>query len=941
MVTKKTPRKKISRKDDNSIHIHNARVNNLKNVSVDIPRDELTVVTGLSGSGKSSLAFDVVYAESNRRFMESLSTHARSLMGVMNKPDVDRIENISPAIAIDQKSVGRSVRSTVGTMTEVYDYLRILFATVGVPHCPYTKKPLKQKSTRDIVAKIIGFSEGTKVTVLAPLTDKKKTNSKILKYISQSGYARVRFNGKIMPVADALLVVSDDVSVRIDVVIDRFMHKAGNLDRECLMDSIETAMKLSGGLCVILYNDKEEEFSQDFYCKESGFVLPEITPRCFSFNNPDGACPDCDGIGIKNEINPALLIPNDDLSIEEGAIHIWSKSGGKNTAFSKHRTSLEKIAKKYKFSLSQPVKNISKSNLAIIFYGVDKDGRDDFKGIVHDLEERYKSTKSEYMRKELEKYMVEKKCSLCGGRRLKKEYLSVTVNDLSIDKYTDVPLGDFIKLITDVQKMSGLRGKEKMAVNALIDEMVSRAEALCDVGVEYLTLSRSSNTLSGGEAQRIRLAVQIKSDLTGVIYVLDEPTTGLHSRDTIRLLKAMKKLQKAKNTLIVVEHDADIMKEADWIVDMGPGAGEEGGKLIFSGTLPQMMKSNTKTAQYISGKLSVTDKKKKRAGNGKKISVKGARENNLKNVSVDFPLGTFMTVCGVSGSGKSTLVHNILSRALAKKFHRSNVEPGAHKRVTGLQNINKVIMIDQNPIGRTPRSNTATYTGVFSHVRDLFAATEIAQERGFDASHFSFNMRGGRCESCRGEGSVKVEMHLLPDVYVPCEACGGSRYSSKILDVEYNGVTIADVLDMSVDYAYEFFKNKDLIAAKLRAMQDVGLGYIQLGQSATNLSGGEAQRIKLATELARRSTGKTLYILDEPTTGLHFDDVKKLLIMLDALVDKGNTVLVVEHNSDVINHADWVIELGPEGGALGGNVIFEGEPKKLKKDKKSPTAKFL
>ncbi len=942
MATKKTSRKKKSKKchDMNNIYIHNARVNNLKNVSVDIPRDKLTVVTGLSGSGKSSLAFDVIYAESNRRFMESLSTHARSLMGVMNKPDVDRVENISPAIAIDQKSVGRSIRSTVGTMTEIYDYLRILFATVGVPHCPYTKKPLKQKSIRDIVTKIMKFSENTKVTILAPLTGKKKTNSGTLKYIRQNGYARVRFNGKIMSVVDAMLIVSDDVSVRIDVVIDRFIHKAGNFDRECLMDSVETAMKLSDGLCIVLYDDKEEEFSKAFYCKESGFVLPEITPRCFSFNNPDGACPACDGIGIKNEIDPVRLIPNDSLSIEEGAIHIWSKSGGKNIKSSKHKTDLERIAKKYKFSLSKPIKNISKSNLAVIFYGTGKE-RDSFKGIVHELEERYKNTKSEYMRKELEKYMVKKKCSLCEGKRLKKEYLSVTVDELSIDKYTDVPLGNFIELVEKVRNMTSLTGKEKIAVNNLIDEMVSRAEALCDVGVEYLTLSRSSDTLSGGEAQRIRLAVQIKSDLTGVIYVLDEPTTGLHSRDTIRLINAMKKLQKARNTLIVVEHDADIMKEADWIVDMGPGAGEEGGELIFSGTLPQMMKSNTKTAQYMSGKLTVTDKKKKREGNGKKISVKGAKENNLKNISVDFPLGTFTTVCGVSGSGKSTLVHNILSRVLAKKFHRSNVEPGNYKNVTGLQNINKVIMINQNPIGRTPRSNTATYTGVFAHVRDLFAATDMAQERNFDASYFSFNMRGGRCESCRGEGLVKVEMHLLPDVYVPCESCGGSRYSSKILDVEYNGVNIADVLDMSVDYAYEFFKSQNLIASKLRAMQDVGLGYIQLGQSATNLSGGEAQRIKLATELARKSTGKTLYILDEPTTGLHFEDVKKLLIMLDALVDKGNTVLVVEHNADVINHADWAIELGPDGGVLGGEILFEGKPKNLKKNKKSPTAKFL
>lgn len=945
MVVKKASRKKATskknNKNSNRIYIHNARVNNLKNVSVDIPRDELTVVTGLSGSGKSSLAFDVIYAESNRRFMESLSTHARSLMGVMNKPDVDRIENISPAIAIDQKSVGKSIRSTVGTMTEIYDYLRILFTTVGVPHCPFTGRPLKRKSTRDIVAKIMASDKGTKITVLAPLSNENKKDSSILKNIKQNGYARVRFNNKIMPVRDAELIVSDDVSSRIDIVIDSLVNDGNELDRECLMDSVETAMKLSQGLCIVAYDEFEEEFSQDFYCKESGFVLSELTPRCFSFNNPDGACSDCDGIGIKNEINASLLIPNNELSIEEGAIHIWSKSGGKNTAFSKHKKSLENLSKKYKFSLSKPVKKISKENLAIIFYGEPKKEEGDFNGIVFDLEERYKNTKSDYMRKELEKYMVERTCSLCEGKRLKREYLAVTVNEKSIDKYTSIALGDFVTLIEDVKKMDGINKSERVAVSVLVDEMASRARSLCDVGVDYLTLSRSSNTLSGGEAQRIRLAVQIKSDLTGVIYVLDEPTTGLHSRDTVRLIRAMKKLQSANNTLIIVEHDPDVMKEADWIVDMGPGAGDDGGELIFSGTMPQMLKSQTKTAQYISGKLTVTDKKRKREGTGKNVSIKDARENNLQKVSVDFPLGKFITVCGVSGSGKSTLVHDILSRVLAKKFHRSTVEPGAHKRVTGLQNINKVIMIDQNPIGRTPRSNTATYTGVFSHVRDLFAATDMAIERGFDASHFSFNMRGGRCEVCRGDGSVRVEMHLLPDMYIPCEECGGKRYNSKILDVEYNGVTIAEVLDMSVDYAYEFFKSKSLIATKLQAMQEVGLGYIQLGQSATNLSGGEAQRIKLATELARKSTGKTLYILDEPTVGLHFDDVKKLLQMLDALVDKGNTVLVVEHNTNVIKHSDWVIELGPEGGALGGELIFAGLPKDLKKNKKSPTAKFL
>jgi excinuclease ABC subunit A len=938
MVVKKVVRKKI--KNKNQIHVHNARVNNLKNVSVDIPRDQLTVVTGLSGSGKSSIAFDVIYAESNRRFMESLSTHARSLMGVMTKPDVDKIENISPAIAIDQKSVGKSIRSTVGTMTEIYDYLRVLFAAVGMPHCPHTGKPLKRKSTRDIVAKIMKAQDGSKITVLAPMSNERKKNSNILKNIKQNGYARVRFNGKVMPVADAILVVNDDVNVRIDIVIDRFVHNKKDLDRECLMDSVETAMKLSGGLCVVLYDDFEEEFSKDFYCKESGFVLSEISPRCFSFNNPDGACAECDGIGIKNEIDSTSLIPNDSLSIEEGAIHIWSKSGGKNTAFSKHKKALEKLAKKYKFSLSRPVNKISKASLAIIFYG-SKDKDIKFRGIVADLEDRYKNTKSEYMRKELEKYMVARKCSACDGMRLKREFLSVTVNDKSIDDFVSVPLCKFLEMIRDVKNVDYRHLEEKKSIDVLVGEMIQRAKALCEVGVDYLTLSRSSNTLSGGEAQRIRLAVQIKSDLTGVIYVLDEPTTGLHSRDTVRLIKAMRKLQSSNNTLIIVEHDPDVMKEADWIVDMGPGAGDEGGELIFSGTLSQMLKVKTTTAKYISGELTVTNKRKKRKITNKKISVKGAKENNLQNIDVDFPLVTFMTVCGVSGSGKSTLVHNILSKVLAQKFHRSTVEPGIHRRVTGLQNINKVIMINQNPIGRTPRSNTATYTGVFSHIRELFAATEMAQERGFDASHFSFNMRGGRCEVCRGEGSVKVEMHMLPDMYVPCEACSGSRYSKKILDVEYNGVTIADVLDMGVDYAYEFFKSQPLIASKLQAMRDVGLGYIQLGQSATNLSGGEAQRIKLATELARKSTGKTLYILDEPTTGLHFDDVKKLLIMLDALVNKGNTVLVVEHNADVINHSDWVIELGPEGGSAGGQVVFEGRPKDLKKCKKSPTAKFL
>jgi excinuclease ABC subunit A len=635
------------------------------------------------------------------------------------------------------------------------------------------------------------------------------------------------------------------------------------------------------------------------------------------------------------------LIPNKALSLEEGAIQIWSKSGGKNTAFNKNKSVLQKLAKKYKFSLSTPMSKFSKESLAIVFFGAPKEFEGDFKGIVFELEERYKNTKSDYIRKELEQYMIEKECSTCDGKRLKKEYLSVTINDWSIDDLVKAPLCDFYKMITAIKELEGLCDEEKKAVGSLIDEVTSRVKALCDVGVDYLSLSRTSSTLSGGEAQRIRLAVQIKSDLTGVIYVLDEPTAGLHSKDTIRLIKAMRGLQSAENTLIVVEHDSDVMKEADWIVDMGPGAGDEGGELIFAGTLQEMKKAKTTTAKYLSGNLKVVEKSQIRKGDGKVLSVKEASQNNLQNISVDFPLGTFTTVCGVSGSGKSTLVHNILSRALAKKFHRSKVEPGKHKKIEGIKNVKKVIMINQDPIGRTPRSNTATYTGVFAHIRELFAQTEMAIEKKFDASYFSFNMKGGRCEVCHGEGSVKVEMYMLPDMYSPCEACSGSRYSSKVLDVEYNGITIADVLDMSVEYAAAFFAEHKLISAKLKAMKDVGLGYIKLGQSATNLSGGEAQRVKLATELARKTTGNTLYILDEPTTGLHFDDVKRLLKMLDALVEKGNTVLVVEHNSDVINNSDHVIELGHGGGVRGGEIIFEGTPQDLKKSKNSQTAKFL
>ncbi len=940
-----SPRKTSARGTADRIVVSGARVNNLKDVSVDIPRGQMTVVTGLSGSGKSSLAFDVIYAESNRRFLESLSTHARSVMGVLTKPDVDKIENISPAIAIDQKSVSKSVRSTVGTMTEIYDYLRILFATIGVPHCPQTGMPLRRKSTRDIMRHILRMPEGTDITILAPLSPSDRKNSAVLQGIAKEGFMRVRVDGIVMPIAEAQSVVDDAVHTQIDIVIDHFIHRSQNFDREYIMDSLDTAMKLSGGQCIVCHDTVEEEYSHHYHCKDSGFTLGEITPRCFSFNNPDGACETCDGLGVTKKINSTLLVPNDHLSINEGAIHIWSKSGGKSTGRGRQYEALQTLARQHRFSLDTPVKKLSQKHLHMIFYGEPcsdaKKKSGVFKGIIPELEERYRNTKSEYMRRELERFMLEQQCPQCHGKRLKQAYLAVTVNDRTIDDYVSAPLPAFIIMMRDVVAHYSGTDAQRAAVRTLADEMVARSQALCDVGVEYLTLSRSSSTLSGGEAQRIRLAVQIKSDLTGVIYVLDEPTAGLHSRDTHRLLKAVQKLQQAQNTLIVVEHDADIMRAADWLIDMGPGAGEEGGQLIFSGTLSDMKKANTKTAQYLAKKLHVSTKKECRAGTGKKISVVGATEHNLKNITVDFPLGTLTAVCGVSGSGKSTLVHTILSRALAQKFHRAATTPGAHRKVTGLSQINKVIMIDQAPIGRTPRSNTATYTGVFTHIRELFAATDRAQEKKLDASYFSFNMRGGRCEVCRGDGLVKVEMHMLPDMYVPCEECAGRRYNSTVLEIEYNGVTIADVLDMSVDYAYAFFKNHHLIAEKLRTMRKVGLGYITLGQSATNLSGGEAQRIKLATELSRKSTGKTLYILDEPTTGLHFDDMKKLLLILDQLVERGNTVIVVEHNLDVIAHADWVIELGPSGGVDGGQVVFAGIPQDLKSVTESPTARFL
>lgn len=950
MPKKKNASKLLSKNktDFNNIIVHGAKENNLKDVSVKFPRNKMTVVTGLSGSGKSSLVFDVVYAESNRRFMESLSSYARALIGVSTKPDVEKIENLSPAIAIDQKSVGRSVRSTVGTMTEIYDYLRILFSTVGTPHCPETGTPLNRTTSSDVVNEILKSKIDERIIILAPFIVKDGKNIDVLNLIAKKGFARVRYNGKVSLLSEIQSIAEDGINAKIEVVIDEFVFSGDEEDREYIFDSVDTAMKVGEGSCIIVYKYIKEEklYSNDFFCQESGFHLPELSSRNFSFNHPEGACVTCDGIGKQNKFDIELLIPNKKLSILEGAIHCWTNFNHKNNVNEEKVAILKSLARKYNFSVNQPIGKFTKKQLDIIFYGSEDDvtvkgEKKQFDGVVKELDDKYTNTKSDHMRIEMEKYMNKHICSDCKGKKLKKEYLSVLVNEKSIDDYVQMSLDVFRDEIVKLSDVNWNNSTQKSVVNQLVGEMSTRARILCDVGLDYLNLSRTSNTLSGGEAQRIRLSVQIKSDLTGVIYVLDEPTIGLHSRDTFKLIETMKRLQQTGNTLLVVEHDADVIKSADHIIDMGEGAGELGGKLIFDGNFNELKNSKTLTSQYIQGKKKVYNKKKYRKGDGKFISVNNATENNLKNVSVNFPLKSFNVVAGVSGSGKSTLVNKILARALSKHFYNAKANPGKHKSIKGLSNIKKVINITQSPIGKTPRSNAATYTGVFAHIRELFAEVGQSKERGYTARHFSFNMKGGRCEVCHGDGVTKVEMYLLPDVYVECETCRGARYNSKILEIEYCGQNIADVLSMSVGYALEFFGNQPLIADKLQVMKDVGLDYLKLGQSATNLSGGEAQRIKLATELARKSVGNTLYILDEPTVGLHFEDTRKLLHVLDRLVDKGNTVIVVEHNLDVIRQADWVLELGPDGGDGGGEIVYMGTPDKLKKCKGSLTGKYL
>lgn len=945
--------KKTSESGRDKIIIRGARVNNLKNVDIDIPRDKLVVVTGLSGSGKSSLAFDVVYAEGNRRYLEGMSTYARQFLDVGAKPDVDKIENLSPTISIDQKSISRSPRSTVGTLTEIYDYLRVMFAKIGSPHCPQCGSEMQRKSNHEILDEIIGLPENTQLAILARIKSDKKNPKDVLKGISQLGFARVRIDSKIMLVTEAMAV--DIGENEIDIVVDRLGIRKKNTDKERILDSMETALKIgSGSLIISVDNSEDRAYNRDFVCQKCHTRINEVTPRHFSFNNPEGACEYCSGLGINKEVDVDLVIPNKNLSLSEGAIIAWSKSNGRMGGQGNYLAILRALAEKYNFSLDIPVKNIPKDALEIILYGPEqkhvpvrqkdesgavKESKVYFEGVIPMIKKKYAEAGSDYVRQEMEKYMIDKICPVCEGKRLKKEYLSILVDGKSIDEVVNLDLSKFQNFLSE---LSGQKDFVKGKVAApLVKEMNLKVEALINVGLEYLSLSRGANSISGGEAQRIRLATQIGSELMGITYILDEPSIGLHNRDTEKLIKTMQSLKNAGNSLIVVEHDEDIIRNADYIIDMGPGAGEEGGEVIFSGELSSLLSSKTATSRYLNGKEKVSLKNKFRKGNGKKIEIIGAQEHNLKNINAEIPLGKFVSITGVSGSGKSTLVNDILAKHLAKFFYNAKAVPGKNKKIKGLQHIDKVISIDQSPIGRTPRSNAATYTGVFSLIRDLFSTTEEAKNRDYTPSRFSFNMKGGRCEVCQGDGTKKIEMHLLPDMYVKCEACNGTRYNQSTLEIEYQGVNVAEVLDMSVSYALRFFKKSPLIVEKLQTLEDVGLGYLKLGQSATNLSGGEAQRIKLATELARKSTGKTLYILDEPTIGLHFEDVRRLLQVLDALVDKGNSVLVVEHNVDIIRNSDWVIDLGPEGGDKGGEIVFEGTPDKLRKAKKSWTGKYV
>ena len=932
------------------IFIKGARENNLKNIDVAIPRDKLVVLTGLSGSGKSSLAFDTIYAEGQRRYVESLSSYARMFLGQMDKPDVDYIDGLSPAISIDQKTTSKNPRSTVGTVTEIYDYLRLLWARVGVPHCPKCGKEIRQQTIDQIIDQIMALPEGTRIQIMAPVVrGRKGEHTKVLEDARRSGYVRARVDGQLYEL-DEDIKLTKNLKHQIDIVVDRLIVRPDIVTR--LTDSVETASNLAGGLVTVnlLREERDLSFSQNYACEDCGVSIEELAPRLFSFNSPFGACPTCTGLGMQLKVDPALVIPDESKSILDGAVVATGWNSIRSDGIS--RMYFDALSKKYNFSLRTPYAQLSDEVKDIILYGTRGEKltleydqprgkgvlHQAFEGIANNLERRYVETQSDASKKEIESFMTACPCPACRGKRLRPEALAVTVGGLSIHDATAMPVDDEIAFFEGLN----LTGNQQMIAAQILREISSRLRFLQSVGLSYLTLSRSSGTLSGGESQRIRLATQIGSSLMGVLYILDEPSIGLHQRDNDKLLDTLRRLRDLGNTLIVVEHDEDTMRSADWLIDIGPGAGALGGQVVSAGTPEQVMADpNSLTGQYLSGKKRIEVPERRRAGNGKWLTVRGARENNLKNIDVSVPLGTLTCVTGVSGSGKSSLVNEIIFKRLGADLNRMKAHPGRHDAVEGEEYLDKVISIDQSPIGRTPRSNPATYTNLFNDIRDLFASLPEAKARGYGPGRFSFNTKGGRCEACCGDGVLKIEMHFLADVYVPCEVCRGKRYNRETLEVRYKGKSISDVLDMTVDEALPFFSALPKIAARLQTLQDVGLGYVKLGQSSTTLSGGEAQRVKLATELSKRSTGRTIYILDEPTTGLHADDVKKLLAVLQRLVDSGNTVLVIEHNLDVIKCADYLIDLGPEGGVGGGTVVAAGTPEQVADTPASYTGQYL
>ncbi|MDM5209255.1 excinuclease ABC subunit UvrA [Cytobacillus kochii] len=927
--------------------VKGARAHNLKNVDVTIPRDKLVVLTGLSGSGKSSLAFDTIYAEGQRRYVESLSAYARQFLGQMDKPDVDTIEGLSPAISIDQKTTSKNPRSTVGTVTEIYDYLRLLFARVGHPTCPNHNIEISSQTVEQMVDRIMEYPERTRLQVLGPVVSGRKgTHVKVLEEVKKQGFVRVRVDGDMLDLGEEI-ELEKNKKHSIEVVIDRIVVKEGVEAR--LADSLETALKMGEGKVIVdVIGEEELLFSENHACPICGFSIGELEPRMFSFNSPFGACPDCDGLGVKLEVDPDLVIPNKDLTLKQHAIAPWEPNSSQY-----YPQLLEAVCTHYGIDMDIPVSAIPDEQIDKILYGSGKEKiyfkyendygqvREShivFEGVMNNIKRRYKETSSDYIREQMEKYMGEHKCPTCKGYRLKKESLAVLIDGHHVGKLTDLSVEEAYDFFGQLH----LTEKEMKIANLIMREIKERLGFLINVGLDYLTLSRAAGTLSGGEAQRIRLATQIGSRLTGVLYILDEPSIGLHQRDNDRLIETLKNMRDIGNTLIVVEHDEDTMLAADYLIDVGPGAGVHGGEIVSKGTPEEVMKDDySLTGQYLSGKRFIPLPIERRKGDGRFIEIKGAKENNLKNVNVKFPLGTFTAVTGVSGSGKSTLINEILHKSLAQKLHRAKSKPGAHKEVTGIDQLDKVIDIDQSPIGRTPRSNPATYTGVFDDIRDVYASTNEAKVRGYKKGRFSFNVKGGRCEACRGDGIIKIEMHFLPDVYVPCEVCHGKRYNRETLEVKYKGKSIAEILEMTVEDALTFFENIPKIRRKLQTIYDVGLSYVKLGQPATTLSGGEAQRVKLASELHRRSNGKSFYILDEPTTGLHVDDIARLLNVLQRLVENGDTVLVIEHNLDVIKAADHLIDLGPEGGLKGGTILATGTPEVIAETAESYTGKYL